>query len=411
MRFAFKNIWRYKKRTIITFVAISVGIAAFVFMDSMLKGAHYESLRNFIDYESGHLKIYNKEFYKEMSDEGFLLLDKSIDNYEYVEKLIKSEDITIAPRITFNARIVNEKMGGDRPFVIIGIDPEKDRDVYKLANAISSGRFLEKGENGVILGRLGAKKVEVELGDILTILTRTKNDTYQTIMVDVVGIIDPPNPNISRSFAYIPLGTADIDLDMEGSVTEIGIRTKDSDVDSQLVRLNDILRNSQLSQLQVISWKELGKDWINLSKAKTAVSYIMILMVFIISAVGVINTMLMSVFERVREIGMMRALGMRDTEVLQNFIFEGAAIGFLGAVLGLFVGLILNFYLVYHGINLDFAGDMDIGYRIMNVIKGVWDPGAFVFAFLFSVIAPGLISIYPSRKAIKMEITTALKTA
>ena len=107
LRFALKNIWRYKKRTIITFAAISIGIALFVFMDSMLRGFHYESVRNFIDYESGHLKVYNREFYEEMSDEGFLLLDKGIDNYEDVENVIKTEGILTTSRITFNARLVN----------------------------------------------------------------------------------------------------------------------------------------------------------------------------------------------------------------------------------------------------------------------------------------------------------------
>jgi len=417
MRFAFKNIWRYKKRTIITFVAISIGIAAFVFVDSMLKGFHYESLRNFIDYESGHLKIYNREFYKEMVDEGFLLLDKGINNYEEVEKRMpelvraSTDDLLTAPRITFNARLVNEEISGERPFTIIGIDPEKDRNVYRLPDAMLSGRFLTSGERGIIIGRMGAEKMEAKLGSTLTILTRTKNDTYQTITLNVVGIIDPPNPNVSKSIAYIPLDIADVDLDMEGSVTEIGIRVKNGDADKQLNKLNDILRNSNLSQLQVISWKELGKDWLTLSKTKTTGSYIIVLMVFIIAAVGVINTMLMSVFERVKEIGMMRALGMRDAEVLWTFIFEGAAIGFLGAILGLFIGFILNAYLIYHGLDVSYLRDVDVGYRVMDVAYGVWNPGAFAFAFVFSIITPALISIYPSRKAIKMEITQALRTA
>jgi len=414
IRFAFKNIWRYKRRTIITFVAISFGIAVFVFMDAMLKGFHYESVRNFIDYESAHLKIYNREFYREMQDEGFLLLDKGIDDYEDVEKLVKVDDVSIAPRIAFTARLVNEAIGGERPFTVIGINPEKDRGVYKLPDAILSGEFLKAGERGIIMGKVGAEKMEADVGDALTILTRTKHDTYQAIQVDVVGILDSPNPNINRSVAYIPLDIADEDLDMEGSVTELGIQARSDDVDNLLHNLTDRLKTGNLSQLQVVSWKELGKDWLTLSRTKTAGSYILIVVVFIIAAVGIINTMLMSVFERIQEIGMMRALGMRDGEVLWSFIFEGAAIGFLGAVFGVFIGLILNSYLVYHGLDWSFYSglkDMDIGYRIvMGLIKGVWNPGAFIFAFLFSTIVPALISIYPSRKAIKMEITQALRT-
>ena len=413
IRFALKNIWRYKKRTIITFSAISIGIVAFVFMDSALKGFHYESVRNFIDYESGHLKIYNSEFYTEMSDEGFLLLDKGIDDYEELEKRLEMKDVTLAPRITFSARLVNEEIGGDRPFTVIGIDPEKDINVYKLSSVVASGRYLKAEENAIIMGRSGAEKMEVDLGDTLTILTRTRNDTYQAISVDVVGILDIPNPNIDRAMAYIPLDLADTDLDMESSVTEISIRYRNDDVNILLSKLEGKLEAAGLSQLQVISWKELGKDWLTLARTKTAGNRILILVIFIIAAVGITNTMLMSVFERVKEIGMMRALGMNDREILWSFIFEGAAIGFPGACLGVFLGLVLNSYQIYHGLNWGFFGDLkdvDIGYRVgMNIIKGVWNPREFIFAFLFAIIVPALISIYPSRKAIKMEITQALR--
>lgn len=416
IRFALKNIWRYKRRTIITFSAISIGIVFFVFLDSMLRGFYYDSLRNFIDYESAHVKVYNKEFYAEMEDEGFLPLSKGIDNYEELEKRLKVDDVVMAPRITFSATLVNENIGGERPFTVIGIDSEKDRKVYSLSDAMLSGKVddLKAGENGIIIGRIGAQKMEVDLGDTLTILTRTRNETYQAISVDVVGILDSPNPNINRTVAYISLDIADLDLEMEGSVTEIGFRAKSDDVNNLSLELTDKLESAGLSQLQAFSWKELGKDWLTLHKSKMAGTYFIIVVVFVIAAVGIINTMLMSVFERVKEIGMMRALGMNDREILWSFIFEGGAIGFLGACLGVFMGLILNSYLVYHGIDWSALGknmaDIDIGYRVvMNVMKGVWNPGAFIFAALFSIIAPALISIYPSRKATKMAITQALR--
>ena len=109
----------------------------------------------------------------------------------------------------------------------------------------------------------------------------------------------------------------------------------------------------------------------------------------------------------------MRALGMSDREVLWSFVFEGGAIGFLGACIGVLLGLALNSYVVYHGLDwsvLGNLGDIDLGYRVLwGLIKGVWNPKEFVFAFVFSTIAPALVSIFPSRKAIKMEITQALR--
>ena len=201
---------------------------------------------------------------------------------------------------------------------------------------------------------------------------------------------------------------------MDGSVTEVGFRAENDKVDALVPELKSKLKAAGLSNLQVVSWREQGKDWLTLHRSKMVGSYFFIIVVFVIAAVGIINTMLMSVFERVREIGMMRALGMNNREILWSFIFEGGAIGFLGMCLGIFIGFIINLYLVYHGIDWSalFSGaeDMNIGYRVtIGVVKGVWNPGAFIFAAVFSVVAPALISIYPSRKAIKMEITQALR--
>ena len=409
IQFAFKNLWRYKKRTIITFLAISFGITGYIFVDSLLKGLFQDSVQNYIDYESSHVKVYNKEFYKEMTDEGFLLLEENIENSEDVQKIIESKGFQTTPRIEFSARLVNEKAGGERPFTVVGIDPDRDKKVYKLNETIASGRLPEKGEYGVIVGNTGAKKMGVEMGDALTIVTRTKYDTYQTIMMNIVGIFDSPNPNINKSYVYIPIDIADSDLSMEGSVTEIGARADSDKVEAQVGMINDALQKNGMTQLEALSWSELGKDWLTLNETKMAFSSIMLLLIFIISAVGVINTMLMSVFERMREIGMMRALGMKDSEVLLSFVFEGAAIGLLGAIVGLILGAGLNVYLVYHGISLAGYGDMDIGYRVTDSMRGIWNVGSMVFAFVFAMLVPALISIYPSRRAIKMEITKSLK--
>ena len=147
-----------------------------------------------------------------------------------------------------------------------------------------------------------------------------------------------------------------------------------------------------------------------LAQAKSAGSSILLILVFIIAAVGISNTMLMAVYERVREIGMMRAMGMKDGAIRTTFLFEAGGIGLIGAVIGVGLGVLVNWLMVTRGIDMSaLMGQMDIGYRVTGVFRSAWHPQAIVGRFVFGVIAAMLFSIIPSSRALKMEITDCLR--
>jgi ABC-type lipoprotein release transport system permease subunit len=132
--------------------------------------------------------------------------------------------------------------------------------------------------------------------------------------------------------------------------------------------------------------------------------------VFIIAAVGISNTMLMAVYERVREIGMMRAMGMNNGDIRLTFLFEAGGIGLIGAVFGVGLGVIANWLMVRWGIDMSaLMGHMDIGYRVAGSFRSAWHPQAIVGGFVFGVIAAMLFSILPSSRALKMQITDCLR--
>jgi ABC-type antimicrobial peptide transport system permease subunit len=132
--------------------------------------------------------------------------------------------------------------------------------------------------------------------------------------------------------------------------------------------------------------------------------------VFIIAAVGVSNTMLMAIYERVREIGMMRALGMKDSEIKRVFKYEAAGIGLIGSVLGLIAGIGLCFWIIYTGVDFtSMVKDMDIGYRITGIFRGAWNPPALVIAFIFGIVLSVAVSILPLRKVLKKSISQCIR--
>jgi ABC-type lipoprotein release transport system permease subunit len=120
--------------------------------------------------------------------------------------------------------------------------------------------------------------------------------------------------------------------------------------------------------------------------------------------------MLMAIYERIRELGMMRAMGMRDSEVRNAFLLEAAGIGFIGSTLGIIIGSLANIPLTNGGIDLgSMMRDMDMGYRITGIMRGIWEIRTIAGAFLTGITLSVLVALVPTRRALKKEITDCLR--
>lgn len=405
---AFKNLTRHKKRTIITSIAIAFGIALLIWMDGMLKWADNESRRNLKRYEYGNFIISTKEFNK---DRKSYPVDTFLNKKEIKKILNIAADFKTAAAIRTGFKsMISFQRGFGLPYVVYAIDPEQDARVFKIKNEIVTGQYLDQNSDGILISSYCKKELGADIGDYIVIETRTKYNTYQAISLKVIGIFNCPNPIVNRNQVFISRALANSQLQLEDTATEISFRTKTEKNEPVLNQIRQKLKTLGLSHLNIATWQELGSDYLALSQTKKGGTKIITFVIFIIVAVGIINTMLMAVFERIREIGMMRSLGMRDKDVVISFIFEAAGIGMIGSLLGLIAGIGLSAYSVYYG--LDFTAsfkDMDFGYRTGTIFYNEWNPEMMVMAVIFGILCSVLVSIIPARKAVKMEITDSIR--
>lgn len=204
--------------------------------------------------------------------------------------------------------------------------------------------------------------------------------------------------------------SADSLLGMEGSVTEIDIRLPlHSDVDKAVQRLQQLLPASG-QELEARSWRVLAKDYLAAMEAERGGTAIILFLVFLIAAVGVSNTMLMSMYERTRELGMMRALGMKEGHIMLSFLFEAGGIGMVGALIGLALGALGNLYMVNTGLDFGFImRDTDIGYRIQSIVRGSWNLRSFIITFVSGITLAIIVAYLPIRRALKVDIPACLR--
>ncbi len=406
---AWKNLMRYKRRTIITALAIAMGIGMYIGVDSMLKSAEQESERNLHDFETGSGVITTKEYW---DNKERIPTAAYITHYSELLQSLTQAGLQAVPRIQAQGELVVYQdpypVDGSMRVIITGLDPARDEKVFKLEKTLSKGRFLKEHSPEVILGSWIAEKLKADIGYPITIVTRTVNGYMQTIDATIVGILDAPDPVINRTGVYLPLGYLQEMIEMPDGATHIFFNFGLSNVNKNEQSIKKILSNHAM--LVYHSWEKLAEDYLAIAGAKQKGTGFILLLVFIIAAVGISNTMLMAVYERIRELGMLRAMGMEDKEIKTLFFIEAGYIGILGAIFGVLLGIAFDFYLVTYGFDFSmFLKDIDIGYRVNGAFHGIWNVTTMISCFFIGAAIAMLVSIFPVRRGLKKTIVECLR--
>jgi ABC-type lipoprotein release transport system permease subunit len=408
MKFIFKlgmkNLLRYKERTFLTCLSLAVGICVLLFFNGMLEWADEATIRNLKKYETASVKIGNTEFFEE---ENFIPVDEVIKGREKIEKILQSKGLEYTPEVKFKANLINEITGDSYSLIGMGIEEESHRKVYELYEMVYEGNLPESNKE-ILISKNTAELLNVEIGGYLIVEVDTKGGTANADAFKVTALFETPNPELNKKFFYISLDAANHLLSMNGDINLIAVKSEQNEENLS----EELKKEIDIEGMTVKTWQEQAQDYIDLSQGKKGGSSMMLMMVFIIITVGIVNTMNMAVFERTGEIGMMRAMGMTNREIILNFIFESGAMGFLGGILGLILGAIVTWYLIRYGWDMsNYVGDISYGYRVSAVFRSKWDPGMMITALIFSTISASIISTFPARRALKRSISETLKSA
>ena len=413
---ASRNLARHRRRTVITMLALAFSIAVLIFMDSMLRGIDEESQRNLVWYETGSGKVVTRAQHDDLDQ---VALKHELVDYRRLASALADLGIANTPRISFVGEMFFGE--GSLPIRLIAIDPATDGAVFRLQDTLLAGsEYLESGLPGLILGAWMTADLGIALGDLVEVRTRTRHGAMQVLELELVGMLLSPNPTINRGVGFLPLDVAQYDLEMTG-VTEVVLGAMParlgrpvgvpagSFLSHQIDRVNAMLAQ-ELPGLVAVGWPRLARDYLAMMESERSSSVLLLVLVFVIAAVGISNTMLIAAYERIREFGMMRALGMDDTAIRATMVFEAGFIGCLGSLCGLLLGAVATFCLVKWGIDMSgFYGDVSIGYRVTAVFRGAWNPGTMAIAVVFGVLASMVIALLPARRALRLDIVQCLR--
>lgn len=411
LKISIRNIHRHSRRTLSSAVTIAAGLTMFIFMNSMYKGMDYAAIDNMINLTTSSVKIHTQSYIKEKKS---LPLDYGIDTYDSLTAYLASNQKvkSFTRRTEFLGQLSNYTDA--LPVVGTVVDPSSDTTVFNLHKYLEGEFFPGKSEKEIIIGRSLARELNVSVGDFATLQALTRYESHNADEFIITGLINSSDPNLNKNTLFITYQDANIFLDLDNLITEIDLqvfRNQNLNIMTQEMEQVGTSIENHFSNLKTATFKELGAAFFEMAKQKQSFGMIFMLLILLIASVGIFNTVLMSVYERIREIGILRSHGMRGFDVMIMFCTEGFITGLLGSTLGLIIGSVANSFLIYKGFPLEaFAGNVNTtGMPVWGTIYGEWNPDVMFFAFIFGVVTATLAGLIPAYKASKMNIIETLR--
>jgi len=410
IQLAWRNIWRNWRRTILTSLAVAFGMISIIFSYSYLEGVTESIYKNLIDIELGHVKIVSREF---------LRLERIMpkEHLVYDSKELEA-DISSLPgisamteRIKFYLILSSEDE--NEPCVGVGIDPEQEKNFFDLRQHLIQGNYLQESAAEMVIGDSLAQKLGVGLGDELLAVTTDINYSTYALTFTVAGIFKTGFTFMDKNFFYIPIEKAQELLDCQGEVHEIMLLLDDAENAPEISsEITAILKEKGLEDTIIaIPWQD--NFWMSyLPLAEIIFSGILII-IMLIAALVILNTMLMAVLERTHEIGIIKSMGMRNGGVVSLILVESIFIGLLGVFIGGSVGSGLS--LLAQNTGLDFTRmmeKMEFEFAFFSpIIYPKFTLGILLVAIGFGLVTTIAAAFYPARKASRLEPVEALRTS
>ncbi|RCW57381.1 FtsX-like permease family protein [Halanaerobium sp. ST460_2HS_T2] len=405
LRMAFKNLTRHKRRTIITALIIAFAILIYVMTDGLMLGMTEMSFDNIINLESGHLQVVDQNYWEDRKE---LPLKNLITPSAELEAEIKKTAgyVAMTKRLKF---AVNLNNGIDElPVTGVGIDLGQDDKVFELQNYLVEGRMPEADSSEIIMGAKLAELMDFKTGDYAVMLIRTEEKTFNTIDGEIVGLFNTPHPSLNESNVFLPLSTAQDRLNTKGKISHYAVRLSDQ---NQALTAAEELSTRLEAPLQAYSWKDAAKNLVTMIEMQDIETQVVLAVILTLAAVGIINTVILSALERMEELGMMKALGMHEREIVYTFMGEAAGIGVIGGIMGIIMGIIGLSIFNINGIDISTitaGGDMTYGFPLSGTIYAGWEISSFIFVFIYGIIVSVLASIFPALWAARKDPVKAI---
>lgn len=414
IRLALRNLRRQVRRSALTAAAMIIGGALLMISLPIGDGTHEDWIESAVRMGSGHIAIQAPGFHSSRKIEDRLSASARAAARAALQRPGIAEHVmSVAPQLAIGG--LASSSSGARPAQIMGVDPIAEAEFSILDEKVTEGRYLEPGDRlAAYVGDGLVEGLQLRLGSRLVLTAQGADGEIVGQLVRVVGIFRTGVPEIDQSVIHIPLATAGSWLSAGDDVTTIAVLLDSS---RRVPRLSRALRRELAGpirdgKLALLSWRESMPELDAAVRIDDLGNYIWQVIIFGIIALGIVNTILMSVMHRKREFGLLQALGLTPQQTGGVVLMEGLILTSLSGLIGIGLGLFITWFFWRDGLDLSFAWDKEWSFsgvvidpviipifRVARVIQGL------VFIFMIGTLA----SLYPAYRATRIDVAEAMK--
>ena len=399
---AWRNIWRNPRRTAVILAAVIIGVWSMIFLGALMRGIAVGMVKNGIATLTGHIQIHHKGYRDDPA------VENSMFNHQVIEKAL-SESLPPGAHWTSRVRVnaIASNARHSSGVTMVGIDPLAEAKISFIGSAISKGGYLTQGDsNGILIGQALLEKFETQVGRKLVLMSQDKEQEIASRAFRIVGVFRAEMESTEKKFVFVTLSASQKMLKLGNGISEIAILLSDGYENQDVYK--KLKATLPPAQFEVHNWRELLPFQTAYLRILDGFMWFWFLVVFVAMGFGIVNTTLMAVFERMREFGLMKALGMKPWWILREVLVES----FLLLICGLMVGNFLGFLSIYaiSGSGIDLSA-LAAGAEYAGMARIIYPAIALkdVLVANLTVLLLGiLVSLYPAIKASRFTPLQAL---
>lgn len=380
--------------------SVMVGIIAQILTDGLTNGMLYQMLFNQISSSIAHIQIHKSGF----NDNK--VIQNYIPDYRKVEEAIKENpNIKYYSKrvITFGLLSSAKSSSG---VYIYGVEAGREENVSKIKSSIIKGTYLTGDKREIVLGKRLADKLGVKLGDKVVGLANTPDGSIGSELFRITGFYETFSSEFDKSSIFINIASAQNMLNIGDNIFEFALITNNYK-EASIVK--DQISSKLSGQYEVLDYQDLLPLLIMQLDLYQEMMWILNLIIGLALIFGIINAMLMSVFERIREFGVIMSIGMKNSKLFLMVLLEALIIGVIGTILGIFAGILIHIPLSISGIDFSIFSESLKSFGVGAIIYPVLSLGNTISLIIIIPFIAALGAIYPAYKAVKLEPIYAIR--
>jgi len=405
-KLAIRDLGRNKRRSALTLVAVGLGLALLIVTSGFTEGSVQGAIENNIRVRSGHVQVREESYDEDMVS---LKWEDLLDDPQGLAAQAQAlPEVRAATPVLWASGILvtSEESAGVQVF---GIDPLSETST-PFREGLVAGEFLVPDDrDGILVGERLARSLGLTAGDDIGLLVNTADEQPDEAIFTIRGLYDTGTPSYDEITVFLPLAKAQAFTragDRASAVVALLHDKEDADAVAGALRAPELTPQ----KVRTFTWRDLNQVILQAVEMSMGIMYLMYLVVLAVVAVVIANTLLMSVFERTREMGILAALGMKGRQVLAMFVLEAGILGVIGIAVGVLLGSLGVYYLSTQGWHIGDLASMataEVGYG--ETIYAQFAPAEMVQLSIASLVITLLASLYPAWFAARMEPIDALR--